>query len=201
MLNAVIRNQVNAKEVKVIDQLPGLKIKVKPDAGKIGRTYTNISAQVLGRLTIDSPETILGHLDKESVYAFQIEGKEVKITRDMLFIEHEVPKDFMEAEFSSGHIYLNVERNEQLEAEGYSREIMRNIQQLRKQAGFEKLDRINLYLKCTPALSKNLEQFRLDIEQKVGAERLRFEMPKLALSHTGKFNIKSEQFEAWFEKV
>jgi len=201
LLNEVIKTQVNAKSVKVIEKLPGLKIKVKPDAGKIGRTFTTLSAQVLGRLTIDSPETIVGHLEKESVYAFKVENQEVKITKDMLTIEHETPKEYLESDFSSGYVYINIQRTDELEAEGYSREIMRNVQQLRKQAGFEKLDRIDLFLSCSPGLQKNLVKFKLDIEQKVGAEKLTFGVPKLALAHNGKFAVKTEQFEAWFKKV
>jgi isoleucyl-tRNA synthetase len=198
-MKEILKSQINTKEVKVAEKLPGLKLKVRPDGGKIGPVYTTISAQIITKLTIDSPETIMSHIEKENVYRFDIDGQEVKITKEMLIIEHEIPKNYQEVEFSQGYVYLNLDRTPELEAEGYSREIMRNIQQLRKQVGFEKLDRIKLYLKCSPELQTQLTPFIKDIEEKVGAEKLEF--LEKHLTHHGNFKVKNELFEVWFDKV
>ena len=202
-MKEILKSQLNAKEIKTLEKLPGLKIKLRPDAGKIGQTYTHLSAQILARLTIDSPESILIHINKENSHRLEIEGEEVKITKEMLIIEHEVPKDYQEAEFNQGYVYLNATRTPELEAEGYAREVMRNVQQLRKHAGFEKLDRINLQMKCSQEMQKQLTPLKLDIKEKVGAEKMELlvKTPTKALKHSDNFKIKQEQFEVWFEKV
>lgn len=199
VMKEILQSQINAKEVKVENKLMGMKLKVRPDGGKIGPAYTTLSAQIIAKLTIDSPETIMNHIEKENAYRFTIEGKEIKISRDMLIVEHEVPKNYQEVEFSQGYVYLGLERTPELEAEGYSREIMRNIQQLRKQVGFEKLDRIKLNLKCEQGMQKQLTPFKEDIEEKIGAAKLEFSAK--VLPHHGQFKIKQEEFEVWFEKV
>lgn len=198
-MNEILKVQLNVKEVRCMEKLPGLKMKVRPDGSKIGPAYGAISGQVISRLTMDSPETILGHLEKESVYHFEIDGKPVKITREMLHLEREVPKDYQEASFGQGFVYVNLIRTPELEAEGYSREIMRNVQQLRKEAGLEKLDRINLHLKASTEMQARLMPFRVDIEEKVGAEKMEFVAK--ALTFHSLFKVKNEQFEAWLEKV
>jgi len=87
---------------------------------------------------------ILVALNKDRLESAAEELREkVKVTRDMVEVEREVPEIYKESEFKFGQVYLNTERTEELEAEGYAREITRNVQQLRKQAGLEKLDQIN----------------------------------------------------------
>jgi isoleucyl-tRNA synthetase len=202
-LSEIIKKQTNAKSVRIVAQLPGLKIKMRSDGRKIGPAFAELSGQVIAKLTIDSPETILGHLEKEGVHRFELEGREIKVTRDMLQFEHEVPAPFFESAFSGGYAYVNSERTPELESEGYSREVMRNIQLLRKEAGMEKLDRINLILRCSAEMVKRLKPFALNIEEKVGAEKMELVSGNLvkSLPHKGEFKVKEEQFEAWMEKV
>ncbi|MEK6937520.1 MAG: isoleucine--tRNA ligase [Nanoarchaeota archaeon] len=199
IMNEVLKTQLNSKEVKIVEKLPGLKLKIRPDGSKIGPAFGSVSGQVIAKLTIDSPETILGHIEKENSYNFEIDGKQIKVTREMLHLEREVPKDYQEADFGAGFVYVSLIRTPELEAEGFAREIMRNVQQLRKESGLEKLDRIKLHLKANTEMQKQLLKFKVDIEEKVGAEKLEFVAK--ALTFHSEFKIKNDQFEAWLEKV
>ena len=78
--------------------------------------------QVIAKLTIDGPETILGHIEKENSYNFEIDGKQIKVTREMLHLEREVPKDYQEADFGAGFVYVSLIRTPELEAEGFARD-------------------------------------------------------------------------------
>ena len=120
----------------------------------------------------------------------------------MLIVEQEVPSLYQEAEFKNGFVYLNKERTEELEAEGYSRELMRNVQQLRKEAGLEKLDEIRLFVKCSSELKKKLEMFKSEIEEKVNAHmEISLAEPKQRFGEKKEFKIKNEKVEVWMEKV
>ncbi len=202
-LKEIIEKQVNAKEVSTVPKLNGVEIKIVPDAGKIGRAYGSLSSEIFAQLTRDSPETILSHIAKENFYAFEVGGKEVKITKDMINIKRVIPELYQEAEFKSGMIYLNTERSEDLEAEGYSREVMRNVQQLRKNAGLEKLDSIVLHLKVSEELKSMLSQFKEEIEEKIGAEKIILDSQDSVKKHEyeGEFKVKQEKFKVWFSKV
>ena len=201
-LKEIILKQTNAKEIRVIENLPEVKLKVKPEFGKIGPAFGALSPQVIAKLTMDSPQTILSHINKENFYPFTVQGKEVKITRDMIQIEREVSAKYKAAESKNAMVYVNVERNEELEAEGYARELMRNIQQLRKNAGFQKLDDINLVIKVSEHMKKMVEKYKLDIREKVGADKLDLSLvdPSKKYEHHSDFSVKSEKFVAWFDK-
>ncbi len=202
-LRGIILKQTNAKSISILESLPGVKIKVKADFGKIGPVYGNLTSKIIAKLTIDSPETILGHVEKENYYQFNIDRQEIRIVKDMLIIERDVPENYREAEFKNGLVYVSVERNEELEAEGFARELMRNVQSLRKDAGLQKLDDINLFLQVSKRMKNGLEKFEMEIKEKVGAQKLEFSLiePKKKYAVNQEFKVKEEKFAVWFDKV
>lgn len=193
-LKSIILKQTNAKELKVVEELSGVKVSVKPDFKKIGPEFGALSSEVIAKLSLDSSETVLGHLEKESKYSFEIAGKLINITKDMLLIEREVPEEYKDGEIRLGVVYINVERDEELELEGYAREVTRQIQSLRKKAGLEKLDQIQLKIDSKLELAK----FSKEIQEKVGASSIEFCSTE---NKVEEFKVKSEKFKVWFKKV
>jgi isoleucyl-tRNA synthetase len=202
-MKEIIKKQVNAKEIMLLDKLDGVKVVIKSDAGAIGKAYGELSPEIFTKLTIDSPETILGHLEKENVHRFEVQGKKIQITRDMLIIERDVPELYSDTEFKQGFVYINTERSEELESEGYAREVMRNVQNFRKKAGLEKLDSIILYLRVSEEMKPMLEKYQLEIEEKVGADKMKLDNVDSVKKHEhqGEFKVKNEKFKVWFSKV
>ena len=202
-MKEIIKKQVNAKEIMLLDKLDGVKVVIKSDAGAIGKAYGELSPEIFTKLTIDSPETILGHLEKENVHRFDVQGKKIQITRDMLIIERDVPEIYQDTEFKQGFVYINTERSEELESEGYAREVMRNVQNFRKKAGLEKLDSIVLYLRVSEEMKPMLEKYQLEIEEKVGADKMKLDNVDSVKKHEhqGEFKVKNEKFKVWFSKV
>ena len=87
----------------------------------------------------------------------------------------------------------------ELEKEGYSRELMRAIQEMRKKASLVKQDKIDLAVVSIYDLSK----FKKEIMEKVGAKKILFseEKPKLNYDHILVKRIKDNDFEIMFKKV
>ena len=85
----------------------------------------------------------------------------------------------------------------ELEAEGFARELMRRIQEMRKKAGLTKADDIELKIRCDDDLIKKHSNL---IKEKVGASNIEF-MEEITNSNKEKFKIKGKEFEIGFEKV
>ncbi len=202
-LQDIFMMQLNCKNVTVQKEISGIRVKVKPDYGKIGLAYAELSPQVIAKLALDSAETIMSHINKEGAYVFRVEGREVRITREMLQMEHIVPEPYHQVEFKQGFVYLNGQRSELLEGEGYAREVMRQIQGLRKSTGLEKKDRIKVHLKVSVQMKGMLEKFAVEMQEKVGAVELQLSAaePARAYAQQSEFKIKQEQMKVWFEKV
>ena len=98
---------------------------------------------------------------------------------------------------------MNTERTEELEAEGYAREAARNIQDLRKNAGMQKTDKIILYLKTSLGMQKMLKPLKNEMQLKVGAHVFDLVVvePQRKYKEGGKFKVKEEEFTAYFEKL
>ena len=68
-------------------------------------------------------------------------------------------------------IALNTEINEELIQEGVYREILRNCQLIRKEAGFEISDRVHLELNSDSELVKNiLDKYKKEMEKETLSE-------------------------------
>ncbi len=202
-LSSLLCKQINAKKVKLVKKIEGVKETIKPDYAKLGPVYGNLSPQIITKLSQDSSETILSNLERNGSYKFKIEGNEVKITRDMLIIEKQVPEPYLEASWKQGSVFLNTQLNEVLEAEGYSREITRNIQQLRKKAGLQKTDRVNLFLKANEQMVNKLQSFVDEMKEKVGAKEFILTSSDMSKSYQeeDRFKVKQEDFLVCFSRL
>jgi len=201
-LRPILTTPINAKSIRMVDKVPGVTMKVKPEYAKLGQVFGNLSPSIITILIGTSPETIIGNFERAGFYALNLDGKEIKLMKEMVTIERSVPPPFIESTFSSGMVYLNTSRTLELEAEGYAREVMRKVQQLRKDAGLQKWDRITLVVKASATMKPLLERWSKDIEQKVGADEILIvtEEPVQKYGHASEFTVKKEMFTVWLEK-
>ncbi|MBI4155474.1 isoleucine--tRNA ligase, partial [Candidatus Woesearchaeota archaeon] len=102
-----------------------------------------------------------------------------------------------EVRISKGEFEIKLDSliTKELEIEGYTREVMRRIQSLRKKEGLKKENRINLVINSDYDISR----FKNDILEKVGAKSLEFEGKVLKTS--SKEEIKGKVFEISIQKV
>nr|MBI4156942.1 class I tRNA ligase family protein [Candidatus Woesearchaeota archaeon] len=92
-------------------------------------------------------------------------------------------------------IKLDVKMTKELEQEGFSREITRRIQDLRKKTGLKKENVIDLYIYS----DIDLDKFNKEIREKVGAKRLEFKLSKKKFND--KFKVRDKDFEIGFDVV
>ena len=202
-LRDIIKKQVNSKDITILESLPGVKTKVKFDFGKIAPDFKELTPKVVARLGTDSPERIMTHIEEKGKYTFKIDGKDVNIVKEYLIIEREIPTNYIEGVFRHGLVYLNKQRTDELEAEGYAREIMRRTQALRKEAGLEKEDKIILMVNVDDELKKMLLKWESSIKEKTGAEKIRIDSSGPAKKHefSSKEKVKGKVFELFLDKV
>ena len=199
----IIKTMTAVKEIRIIEELLGLKTTVKADYKKLQPVFKALTPKIIAKLALDSPETILKHIEQEGEYTIKVDSQSADIIKDYLIIKKELPPNLVEAEFKYGSVYVDKKLTPELEAEGYSREVMRKVQALRKKSGLEKKDRIILFVKTDEDLIDGLNKFSSLIKERVGADRLKIatEEPAKKHKHYSKEKIKIYSFEIWFDKV
>jgi isoleucyl-tRNA synthetase len=202
-LQDIIKLQTNVKEVIVQGKFSKEKETVKADYAKIAPEFAADAAKVIAYLATSSPETILGHIEKEGKYEFSVDGKKFSITKNHLIIKREAPYPFEGVDFKGGRIYVNQEKSDELEAEGYARETMRRIQSSRKKADLVKSDKIILFIGVDEELKSMLGKWEKQIQDKVGAENIKIDIGEPGRKHTHEIveKIKEHKVKICFDKV
>lgn len=199
----LFEKQLNAKSIVFMSHLPGVEIQIKPNPGKIGPAFGKLSPQIVSTLALEKPETILKQLEEKGNYSFTLGKELITLQPGMIDIIRSVPEQYKEGEFASGAVYVNTERTPELEAEGFAREIMRKVQELRKKAELQKWDAIALFVKVGDSIKLLLAKFKKNIREKCGAEKMELSLanPVQPYTYHQEFEVKNEKIEVWLEKV
>ena len=202
-LRDVIKRQINVKTVKLIDSMPNVKLEIRTNYSKIGPVFGDKLPKIIAQLTIDSPESVLKQIEEKGKYSFRLNGETVDVLKEHLIVTRKVPLPYEENIFKNGFVYLNKEITDELEAEGFAREIMRRVQALRKKAGLQKSDNISLFIKTDEDLREMLKEWNLLIKEKVGASQYRVSELEPSKRHAfvSKERVKGKEFEIHLEKV
>ncbi len=202
-LKNIIKKHTNIKELDVQQSLPGIKEKIKADYSRLGPDFGKKAPQIIAKLTSESPETILTHIEKEGKFTINLSKEKVNIVKEHIIVTREVPAPYIGGNFKNGFVYLNKDVDEELEAEGYTRELMRRVQELRKNSGLQKADRISLFIKTDEELTNILNNFHSIIKEKVGASTLKISNLNPSKKHKfeSKEKVRDKKFKLFLDKV
>ena len=202
-LRGLLKSQLNVKDVTVVSKLPGVEIEANVNMKTIGPRFGKQSPEVIKHLKSVSMKDVLDAIENKGSYLFELaDGESVQISLQDLVISRDVPAGFEEGIFKGGYVYVNKSRTEELEAEGYARELMRFIQNERKTAGLSKIDKINLHVESPEELASSIIKFEQMIKQKVGANHLVIASCRAAKKHTfvSETVVKKQKFVIGFDK-
>jgi len=148
----VLYEQANVKEVKVLPrdhEHEFMRIKITPNPAVLGPKLKD-KMPLLSKLleTID-PREVKDALERDGVYRVTLNGESFDLTSEDLKIVEEVAEGYVKSSFGLGVVYLNVKLTEELVAEGLAREVVRRLQEMRKELDLPIEAYINAYV-ATP---------------------------------------------------
>ncbi len=198
-LEDVIKYQTNCKDVHGHKEFVEVQMKVKANAGTLGKAFGAKSPKIMIKLSEMSAKNILSQVAKEGKFTVSFDKESVELNKDHIVVERDVPKKYAEVEFRNGFVYLDTERSDELDAEGYARELMRRVQQMRKDAGMQKADKALVYVQ-TDAV-KMLEKWKEKIEEKCGAlVKIGSADPVKKHAHSAEEKVKDKSFKLFLDK-
>ncbi|MFQ5837582.1 MAG: isoleucine--tRNA ligase [Thermoplasmata archaeon] len=161
-LRDIFVGQANAKEVEILS--PGevweeLVLTLTPQEPTIGKKYKSWLPSIIEALSKADPEEVKRAVEKGS-YEVHIQPGPLQITADMVSFEHRVPDGFVACQTSDGLVYVDFRRTPEIEAEGYARELVRRIQQMRKEMDLSVEDYVKAEIQCSHRLEKFFDGWR-----------------------------------------
>ena len=158
----IARDELNVKELEVLKDAGGfVAYKIKPQLKTLGPKYGAKLGLIRNFLDNCNANEVVTTVKKGETYKVELGGSEVEFTIDDLLISSESIKGYVSASDNGVTVVLDTTITEELLLEGIEREIVSKIQTMRKEAGFEVTDRINLYYQAEgdaeKVLNKNLQ--------------------------------------------
>ncbi|MBT3406600.1 isoleucine--tRNA ligase [Candidatus Woesearchaeota archaeon] len=169
----LIKSQTNVKVINLQDSVEGVTRSVKPDFKKLAPEFgAEGIAKIIAHLSTTSAETILNRIEKEGKYVVIVDDNTYEIKKDHLLVTTTAPDHLHMTSSKHGDIFADKTRNKELDSEGFSRELTRRIQMMRKNSGLSKENTIELFVKVDAEMSDMLAPWTDQVKDKVGAESI-----------------------------
>jgi len=147
----LLEDRLNAREVEVVGSGEGwgeLAYSAEADMSKLGPAFGDDAGRVMNALNEARIED--ASLDALEAAVNDALGEAVELTDEMVTFRRETPEGVASTEFDalggSGVVYVDTTLNEDIESEGYAREVIRRVQEMRKDLELDLEERIRLDL-------------------------------------------------------
>ncbi|MCQ2973748.1 MAG: isoleucine--tRNA ligase [Bacteroidales bacterium] len=156
----LILTEVNVKELEYLHQTAGiLTKKVKADFKQLGRKLGKNMKNVANLLAELSQEQIADFEAKGSI-DLDINGEKVNVLVSETEITSEDIPGRLVANEGRITVALDINITPELKNEGYARELINRIQNMRKESGFDVTDKIKIEIVSVPEIEGALKDFK-----------------------------------------
>ena len=124
-LSDLLEERVNARRIEVVETFDELIERAEPQMGAIGPAFGADAQTVM--------EAVDGAPREEIASGVEIDGEMVELDEEMVEYVAEPPENVSAADFDGGTVYVDTTLTEEIEAEGYARDVIRRIQEMRKE--------------------------------------------------------------------
>ena len=164
-VEAIIKAEVNVKEIQYIDDTSGLLVKkVKPNFAKLGKQYGSKMKEV---------SAVINSFTKEDIQAIEKSGNLNKggfdlVLEDLLISSEDIPGWSVASE-GGLTVALDITLTDELKREGIARDFVNRVQNLRKEMGLAVLDKISIEVEkngetISSALTEHKEYIRTETQ-------------------------------------
>ncbi len=145
-----LRDELNVKEVRYLDSWADfVHHRFKPNLRVVGRKYGRLVPALtaaLRELEGEAARQAARAVEAGRPLALTIGGQRLELGPDEVLVEASSPEGYAVAEDRGVLVALDTTLTDELRREGLARELVRHVQDARKNAGFNITDRIAVYL-------------------------------------------------------
>ena len=162
---AIIADELNVKEVEYTDDVRAFtSYSFKPQLKTLGPKYgKHLNAIRAALSTLDGNAT-MDELNAKGSFTINADGEDVVLEKDDVLIEMTQKEGFVASSDKGITVVMDTNLTPELIEEGFVREIVSKIQTMRKDAGFEVMDKITVYVdgndKLADLMVKNAKQIK-----------------------------------------
>ena len=195
----IIADELNVKEVKFADDVETfISYSFKPQLRTVGPKYGKLLNGIRTALSEIDGTAAMKELRDNGVLVLDIDGNRVELAEEDLLIETAQSEGYVTETDGETSVVLDTNLTPELIQEGFVREIISKVQTMRKEAGFEVMDKIIVYAKDNDKIMDIMKANQDEIKREVLAENI---ILGEAEGYTKEWNINKEAVTLGVSKV
>ena len=195
----IIADELNVKEVKFADDVESfISYSFKPQLRTVGPKYGKLLNGIRTALSEIDGTAAMKELRDNGVLVLDIAGNRVELAEEDLLIETAQSEGYVTETDGETSVVLDTNLTPELIQEGFVREIISKVQTMRKEAGFEVMDKIIVYAKDNDKIMDIMKANQDEIKREVLAENI---ILGEAEGYTKEWNINKEAVTLGVSKV
>ena len=195
----IITEELNIKEVEFTEDVRAFtSYSFKPQLRTVGPKYGKFLGKIKEALANLDGNAAMDKINAGEPLTFDFDGNEVVLEKEDLLIDMAQVEGYVSESDGNVTVVLDTNLSEELIEEGFVREVISKIQTMRKEAGFEVMDKIIVNVdknaKIEDIINNNLDEIKLEVL----AEKVEF--GKMS-GYSKEWNINGEDVSLGVEKI
>ena len=143
----IVKEELNVKEVVLgADMKNYVDFEIKPNLPVLGKEYGRLIPQIKQKIAEFNQMELATKVEAENIEYIEIGEVQIPLSKDNLLVTMQGKDGFAFSGTGEIGVVIETEITPELREEGYLREILSKVQNMRKDSGFEVMDNINLYV-------------------------------------------------------
>ncbi len=195
----IIEDELNVKEVVFKDDIADfISYSFKPQMRTVGPKYGKLLNKIKTTLSELDGNKAMAELKSTGELKLDIDGQEIVLLEEDLLIDMAQMEGYVSESDHTITVVLDTNLTPELIEEGFVRELVSKIQTMRKEAGFEVMDKIRVYAKDNDKIVSIMKNHGDEIKSEVLAEEIVTGEPK---GYEKEWNINSEKVTMAVERI
>ena len=195
----IIKDELNIKEVVFKDDIADfISYSFKPQMRTVGPKYGKLLNKIKATLSELDGNKAMAELKSTGELKLDIDGQEIVLLEEDLLIDMAQMEGYVSESDHTITVVLDTNLTPELIEEGFVRELVSKIQTMRKEAGFEVMDKIRVYAKDNDKIVSIMKNHGDEIKSEVLAEEIVTGETK---GYEKEWNINSEKVTMAVERI
>ena len=195
----IVKEELNVKEIEFgADMAEYVNFEIKPNLPVLGKEYGKLIPKIKEEIAKKNQMQLATQVKTGKVEYIEIDGTEIGLDSENLLITMHGKEGFAFGGEGEMGVVLDTKITPELKKEGYIREILSKVQNMRKDKGFEVLDNIKLYVSGNSMLEELIKENDELIKHETLAKEIIYDLSKEGYTDT---NINGETLKIDVEVI
>ena len=169
----IVKEELNVKKVELgANMSEYVHFEIKPNLPVLGKEYGKLIPKIKEAISKLNQMDLANKVKNGGVEYIDIEGTQIELTSENLLVTMQGKDGYAFSGEGEIGVVLDTTITPELKEEGYIREILSKIQNMRKDKGFEVLDKINLYVAENSMLESIMKKSEAEIKKETLTENI-----------------------------